>query len=303
MTESTHFMEPLIRQFIRHLQVERKSPANTLQSYETDLRLFAHFLAERSGAADLTAFSREAVRAYLSHLMRQKMSARTVARKLSALRTFSRFLLREGITEVNPTLNIAAPKIRRNLPVYLSVAEMRALLQLPEADDPAGLRDRLMIEFFYETGVRVSELIGLRIDDIRMEEGLIRVTGKRNKTRLLPLGLQLRSDLEKYLALRRPNKEGAEFSEYLFVNKNGRPMTRAQAAQIVRRYVSRVADKEKAHPHSLRHTFATHLLNEGADLMSVKELLGHENLSTTQVYTHVSAEHLKKVYRKAFPRR
>ncbi|MDZ7370342.1 MAG: tyrosine recombinase XerC [candidate division KSB1 bacterium] len=291
-----------LAEFIHRLQVEKHSSAHTISAYQSDLLQFIDFLSARYGAPapDVSRFNRAAVRGYLSHLVRSKASPRTTARKLSALRSFARFLLKEDAVAVNPTINIATPKIRRNLPDYLSVKEMQALLQSVDPTQPNGLRDLVMLELFYDAGLRVSELISLRQNDIRIAERVLRVTGKRNRTRVLPLGERLLADLQALLAKRRD--EGMEFNGYIFVNKNGKPMSRMQAAAVVRKHVARVADRKKAHPHALRHTFATHLLDQGADLMSVKELLGHQNLSTTQIYTHVSAEHLKKIYHQCFPR-
>lgn len=304
MENTTHIVY-LIPRFIRYLEVERRSSPHTLQSYKTDLRQFERFLRERCRlqTPDLQDYTRSSVRGFLSFLVRGKFSARTVARKLAALRAFSRYLLREKVLEVSPTLNIATPKISRILPDYLSVGEMKTLLQLADTETLEGLRDQLILELFYATGIRVSELTQLCVENVRLTEGVIRVTGKRKKTRIVPLGEQVRHDLEQFFK-KRVEIEGIslEFRDYIFVKTNREPLTRMQVAQIVKKYIMRVAGKEKAHPHALRHTFATHLLNEGADLMSVKELLGHENLSTTQIYTHVSAEHLKRIYKQSFPR-
>ena len=303
--ENTTHIAYLIPRFIRYLEVERRSSPHTLQSYETDLRQFERFLRESRPrqTPDLQHYTRSSVRGFLSFLVRGKFSSRTVARKLAALRAFSRYLLRENVMEVSPTLNIATPKISRMLPDYLTVAEMKALLQLADTETLDGMRDQLILELFYATGIRVSELTQLTVENVRLTEGVIRVTGKRKKTRIIPLGEQVRHDFEQFLK-KRAEIEGAplEFRDYIFVKNNKEPLTRMQVAQIVKKYIMRVAGKEKAHPHALRHTFATHLLNEGADLMSVKELLGHENLSTTQIYTHVSAEHLKRIYKQSFPR-
>jgi integrase/recombinase XerC len=304
MENSTHIAY-LIPRFIRYLEVERRSSPHTLQSYETDLRQFERFLMESRPlqTPDLQHYTRSSVRGFLSFLVRGKFSSRTVARKLAALRAFSRYLLRENVMEVSPTLNIATPKISRMLPDYLTVAEMKTLLQLADTETLDGMRDQLILELFYATGIRVSELTQLTVENVRLTEGVIRVTGKRKKTRIIPLGEQVCHDFEKFFK-KRAEIESAllEFHDYIFVKNNKEPLTRMQVAQIVKKYIMRVAGKEKAHPHALRHTFATHLLNEGADLMSVKELLGHENLSTTQIYTHVSAEHLKRIYKQSFPR-
>ena len=180
---------------------------------------------------------------------------------------------------------------------------MKTLLQLPNVETLTGLRDYMILELFYATGMRVSELAQLKVENIRFDESVFRIKGKGNKTRLVPMGQHVARDLDAYLKKRKSEESVAlEFKDFIFVKDNKEPFTRSQIAAIVHKYVKRIASKEKAHPHALRHTFATHLLNEGADLMSVKELLGHANLSTTQIYTHVSAEHLKKVYKDAHPR-
>ena len=294
-----------ILRFIRFMEVERRCSEHTLEAYETDLVLFTDFLRERYKVEDptLDRLTREAVRGYLSALKTDQYKSRSVARKLSALRTFSRYLLREGAITSNPTLNIATPKMEKRLPHYLNSQEIKSLLQLPDTDSLEGMRDFMILELFYATGMRVSELASLKLQQVRFDEGLFRIKGKGDKTRLVPMGKQVARDLDHYLQWRRREENIAlEFKDYIFVKNNKEPFSRGQIAAIVRKYITKIADGDKAHPHALRHTFATHLLNSGADLMSVKELLGHENLSTTQIYTHVSAEHLKKIYKKSHPR-
>lgn len=305
MAMQAKFIASWIPVFLRFLEVERHSSTHTRDAYEKDLLQFCHYLKTRYDVDEPTLehMTKHSIRGFLSYLLQQKYASRTVARKLAALRTLSKFLIRENALESNPTLNIATPKLKRKLPDYLSMDEMKALLQLPDIESFEGLRDFLILELFYATGMRVSELAGLRLREIRFDESVIRIHGKGNKVRVVPMGARVRQDLQRYLDKRQHQHENdLEFSDYIFVKDNKEPFTRTQIAYLVRKYVKRVASSEKAHPHALRHTFATHLLNEGADLMSVKELLGHTNLSTTQIYTHVSAEHLKQIYKKAHPR-
>ncbi len=290
---------------MRYLQVERRSSENTQDAYSDDLQQFCAYLRDRHSVDEplLEHMSKQSIRGFLSYLMQEKYSARSVARKLAALRALCKYLIREDAIQTNPTLNIASPKLQRKLPDYLSLDEVKALLQLPDLNTLEGIRDFLILELFYATGMRVSELANLRLENLRFDENVIRIRGKGNKIRIVPMGARVRQDVQRYLDKRQQQEKAAvEFKDYIFVKDNKEPFTRSQIAYVVRNYVKRVASSEKAHPHALRHTFATHLLNEGADLMSVKELLGHANLSTTQIYTHVSAEHLKNIYKKSHPR-
>jgi len=298
-------IEYWIPRFIKYLQVERRSSENTRSAYENDLYQYLNYLRDRHKNANpgLDLFTRFTIRGFLSGLVEQKYAARSSSRKLAAFRAFARYLVREQILTVNPTLNIASPKLDKKLPQFITRAEIKTILGLPDVSTFEGLRDFLILELFYATGIRVSELLTLRINSINFTDGTIRVLGKRNKRRVLPLGETTLHDMKKYLEQRQNEaKQKPEYTDYIFVNNNKAPFTRQQIAQIVSHYIKKVAAGEKAHPHALRHTFATHLLDEGADLMSVKELLGHSNLSTTQIYTHVSAEHLKRIYKKAHPR-
>ena len=219
------------------------------------------------------------------------------------MRAFEKYLVRENIIPENPALNIATKKKKKKLPDYLTEHEIKATLQMPDVNTLQGLRDLLILELFYATGLRVSELAALKLENVRFDENVLRIKGKGQKTRLVPMGRRISHDLDAYLKKRQIEENASlEFKDYIFVKTKKKPFTRVEIAQLVKKYIKKVAAKEKAHPHALRHTFATHLLNEGADLMSVKELLGHANLSTTQIYTHVSAEHLKRIYKKAHPR-
>lgn len=293
-----------IPRFLRYVEVERRGSIHTLQAYGRDLEHFAEYLKARDNSPSvLEHFSKSTIRGYLSGLMEQNYTPRSISRKLSAMRMFARYLVRENVRSDNPVLNITSPKLDKKLPAFMTAPETRALLELPDRNTPEGLRDFIILEMFYATGIRVSELVNLRIRDLDMFNGTLSVLGKRNKRRIIPLGDQLESDLENYIR-NWPAITGAkpEFNDYIFVTEKKVPFTRHQIARIVQGYILKVADARKAHPHALRHTFATHLLDAGADLMSVKELLGHSNLGTTQIYTHISAEHLRRAYQNAHPR-
>ncbi len=300
-----HNIASWIPRFIRFLEVERRSSANTLAAYERDLLQFNDYLKTRYQVeeADVEQMSRGAIRGYLAQCNNSGFTPRSIARKLASLRAFCRFLIRENILENNPTLNIASPKLDKKLPIYLTQAEIKALLQLPDVETLEGLRDFVILALFYATGMRVSEVANLKLENVRFDQDVFRIIGKGGKIRIVPMGKDLKKYLNAYLNFRQNEEKLAlEFNDFIFVKNNKEPFTREQIAALVRKYIKRVANVEKAHPHALRHTFATHLLNEGADIMSVKELLGHASLNTTQIYTHVSAEHLKKIYKKAHPR-
>jgi len=294
-----------IEKFIKNLKVERRSSAHTIAAYRNDLDQFYKFLSERKKNENPTIhdWDRSTVIGYLSFLVKQGYTSRSINRKLSALRTFAKYLIRQSVLTANPVAGIPSPKLDRRIPKFLTQKEVQALLTLPDASTYEGLRDLVILELFYATGVRVSELVTLKIKNISRRQGHIRVLGKRNKERIIPLVGSVQEHLKQYLELRE-KKEGTppEYVDFVFVKDNKEPFTRQQIARIVQSYIRKIADRDKAHPHALRHSFATHLLDEGADLMAVKELLGHSSLSTTQIYTHVSIEHLKRIYKQSHPR-
>lgn len=294
-----------LSRFDRYLEVEKHGSVHTRAAYVNDIQQLISYLKERFSQSEpqLDVLTRSALRGYLSHLVRNGYTARSVARKLATVRSFARYLIRESATKTNPTHNIISPKLPKRLPHFLTQNEMQALLVLPVLDTFAGIRDRVILLLFYTTGVRISEAVGLRLGDLQFWDSTIRVHGKRDKVRLLPLGRGLAKMLQEYLDLRRQIAEkSGKVGEYVLLDDHGEPFTRQRLARLIQGYIRRIADPQKAHPHALRHSFATHLIDEGADIVSVKELLGHENLSTTQIYTHVSAEHLRRVYKQAHPR-
>ncbi len=297
----THWLS----RFAHALEVERHNSVHTREGYTRDLMQLVEYLTERyrCEAPELALFDRGAVRGFLSHLLRKGYSARSIARKLATLRSFARYLVRESALPANPVLAIRSPKLPKRLPDFLTQDEVQRLLQLPPPESFAGLRDSVILKLFYATGVRISEAVQLQVADIQLWDGTVRVHGKRDKTRVLPLGRHLTTALQNYLRLRESvAAQNPLARDFVLLSDDGKPFSRQQLARLIQGYLLRVADKHKAHPHALRHSYATHLLDEGADILSVKELLGHASLSTTQIYTHVSAEHLRRVYKQAHPR-
>lgn len=294
-----------IDQFARYLEVERRSSTHTISAYRKDLEQFRNYLSERKKVEvpRLSHWDRSMTISFLSFLVKDKYTPRSISRKLSSLRAFARYLIIRNVLTVNPTTGIPSPKMDKRLPKYLTQQEVQQLLQLPDCSTYEGLRDLIILELFYATGIRVSELVDLRIKNLSLTKGSIRVMGKRKKERIVPLVRKVQDDLHQFLQMQKArNGTEPEYEDYIFVKENKEPFTRQQIASIVKSYISKITDSDKAHPHALRHTFATHLLDEGADLMAVKELLGHSSLSTTQIYTHVSIEHLKRIYKQSHPR-
>ena len=294
-----------LSRFDRFLEVERHGSPHTRAAYVNDIQQLIVYLTERFSQSEphLDLFTRQTLRGFLAHLVRHGYTARSVARKLATLRSLARFLVREAAIQSNPTANLISPKLPKRLPHFLTQNEMQALLALPEIDSFMGLRDLVILQLFYSTGVRISEAAGLRLTDLQLWDGTLRVLGKRNKVRIIPIGRVLAKLLPSYLKLRQAHAEkSAQSGDCVFLDDHGQPFTRQRLARLINGYMRRIADSQKSHPHALRHSFATHLIDEGADILSVKELLGHASLSTTQIYTHISAEHLRRVYKRAHPR-
>ena len=291
----------LIESFLRYLRFERNYSEKTIVSYGIDLKEFGEFLKKTDAEKDLKTADADLIRSWIIRLMEDGLAATSVNRKLSSLRSFYRFLLKKKEVAVNPTLKIVGPKTQKNLPSFLRMQEMDRLLDEASFDEGfEGVRDRLILEVFYATGIRLSELIGLNDSDVDFSAGLLKVTGKRNKQRLIPFGNELSADLLAYIEVRNgtlPKRESA-----FFVLKNGGRMYPGAVYKVVKRNLSKVATLKKRSPHVLRHTFATAMLNNRAELQAVKELLGHESLATTEIYTHTTFEELKKVYEQAHPR-
>jgi integrase/recombinase XerD len=286
-------------QFFDYLRVERGLSNNTLQSYSSDLVRFFRFLEGKG--IDPLSVTREDLSTYLITLSKG-ISPRSLARNLSSIRGFYRFLVSEGRLDSNPARLQEAPRLPRRLPGALSMNEVDRLLAQPDPATPAGLRDRAMLELLYATGLRVSELIHLKVFDINMEAGFLRTLGKGSKERLVPVGAKALDAVKEYLLYgRRPLLKGVN-PPFLFLNGRGKALTRQGFWKIIRAYGLKASIRRKISPHSLRHSFATHLLENGADLRSVQLMLGHADISTTQVYTHVTRERLKQIHEQYHPR-
>ena len=286
-------------QFIAHLQVERGLSSNTIQGYSRDLVRFLEFL-ERVGHRPETA-TREDVSIFLGELY-GRLSPRSAARSLSAVRMFFRFLVSEGSIETSPARLVEAPKLPRRLPDILSPDEVERLLEQPDPATPIGLRDRAMLELLYATGLRVSELVGLRLQGVNLEVGFVRVLGKGDKERVVPMGDQANDAIAAYLRTGRETLTRGRASPHLFLNARGRSLSRQGFWKIIKQYGRLAGIRRPITPHGLRHAFASHLLERGADLRSVQVMLGHADISTTQIYTHVTRERLKQLHEKHHPR-
>lgn len=295
-------MDDVLDTFIRYLEVEKRYSPNTTAAYRSDLEQFSAYLNENDeGSLHLLTVPRETIRSYLGTMMRHGMSSRSVGRKLASLRSFYNYLHRRDIIESNPTAGLTTPKIEKRLPAFLREEEIVAAMDSIPDETLLDLRDKAVLELFYGTGIRLAELVHLDVGDLDFESRSLRVLGKGNKERILPLGKKLIATLLAYLD-KRKSDDSQESATPLFINKDGKRMSRRGVQLRVNKRLRDVSEKKKLSPHVLRHTFATHLLDRGADLEAVKELLGHSSLSTTQVYTHLTMDHLKKVYRRSHPR-
>jgi integrase/recombinase XerD len=287
--------------FLHYLTVEKGLARNTLDAYGRDLARYVDFL-ERNGVAEPDAVTAPLVLRFLAALKEGGLSPRSRARALVALRTFHRFLLAEEHATVNPTTQVEAPKSLSRLPQTLSPAEVERLLAAPLGAEPRALRDRAMLEVLYATGLRVSELVQLRVADLQLEVGYLSAFGKRSKQRIVPLGEAALAEVRHYLQLGRPFLEKDGGSTVLFLNRGGKGLTRQGFWKIIKRHAVVACIRKNITPHTLRHSFATHLLENGADLRSVQTMLGHADISTTQIYTHVTRERLKRIHEQHHPR-
>jgi integrase/recombinase XerC len=291
----------MMNEFLQYLQYEKNYSSHTVLSYHTDLVQFFDFLNISSEQFQPATVKSQQIQMWVLQLMNEKVSARTLSRKISTLKSFWRFLLIRGYATVNPTLKIILPKTSKPLPAFFKENEMEAVLEdqfLTNRFDQ--VRDRLILELFYMTGVRLAELISIQDRDVDLAGGNIRVIGKRNKQRVIPIGRELCQNITSYLETRNQTIPGAD--DYLFLRENGKPMYPKMVYNIVHSKMTEVSSLHKRSPHVLRHTFATSLLNGGADINAVKELLGHSSLAATQVYTHTSFEELNNIYKQAHPR-
>jgi integrase/recombinase XerD len=290
-----------ISSFLTHVRVEKGLSSNTVSAYRRDLAKFDEFARKRK--LSLEAVTRDDLVDFLAGLYRQKLESKTVARHLVTLRNFFRFAQIQDLIPEDPSVNLESPKIHRALPGYLRLEEVERLLSLPDAKTPSGLRDRAMFVVLYSTGLRVSELIGLRVSDLDTKVGCVRCIGKGDKERIVPVGKKALAIVEKYLRDGRPRLLGkVTGSPALFVNRRGGSLSRVGVWKILSAYGRQADMRVPLTPHMLRHSFATHLLERGADLRSVQLMLGHADISTTQIYTHVIEERLKQIYKAHHPR-
>jgi integrase/recombinase XerC len=296
-----------IKAYLDYLKFEKNYSPNTILSYEDDLLQLDRFFSKHFNTINysLSEVDNVTIRFFLGDLIEIGLTKKSVVRKLAAVRSFYKYLIRYKLVSSNPTLNIVTPKVPKKLPSFLDEASMAKMMELPETTGIEGLRDKAVLEILYSTGIRMNELIQLSVTNIDWANETIRVIGKGNKTRIIPFGREAKVALKKYLEHRQEifsNKTNAEFKKYVFLSNRGLQLYPKGVYNIVSYYINKVSDVEKKSPHVIRHTFATHLLNRGADLRAVKELLGHESLSTTQIYTHVTAERLKRIYEQAHPK-
>jgi integrase/recombinase XerD len=290
-----------ISSFLTHIRVEKGLSANTVSAYRRDLMKFSDFSQKRK--LSLEAVRSDDLMDFLAGLYRQRLESKSVARHLVSLRNFFRFAQTQELIPADPSVNLESPKIRRSLPGYLRLEEVERLLAQPDGKTPFGMRDRAMLEVLYSAGLRVSELIGLRVSDLDTQVGCVRCIGKGDKERIVPIGKKALGMVERYLREARPKLLGkAAGSPTLFVNRRGGALSRVGVWKILSSYGRRAGLRVALTPHMLRHSFATHLLERGADLRSVQLMLGHADISTTQIYTHVVEERLKQIYKAHHPR-
>ena len=282
--------------FLKYIEFEKRYSKHTLISYNTDLTQFLNFLHTEYEISDISEISHQIIRSWISSMLDSGISSRSVNRKITTLKSFYKYLMQEDVVTENPTQKIISPKNAKKLPVFVEKSKMNELLSEIEFPDTfEGERDKLIIDVFYMTGMRLSELLGIKKENIDFSKSSIKVLGKRNKARIIPLSINLLNQLKKF-------SEKYKINSYFFVNFEGKKLSAKKIYNIVNKYLGMVSSLEKKSQHILRHTFATHMLNNGADINAIKEILGHANLSATQVYTHNTIEKLKTIYKQAHPR-
>jgi integrase/recombinase XerD len=296
-----------IDNFLNYLAVEKGFAGNTIDAYRNDLQQLASFVgkevAKRGTIPSWASFDRQSMLLYLTELKERRYAATTIARKVAAIKSFFGFLVAEGMIKDNPTRDVPSPRVGKSLPKPISIAQARLLLEQPsKRSTPEAKRDRAMLELLYATGMRASELVSLNLADIDIEGGYVRCFGKGHKERLIPIYRQATLVLKEYLADGRPHLVHSSEEKALFLNRRGERLTRQGLWQILKGYAKEAGLETQVTPHTLRHSFATHMLSGGADLRSVQELLGHANIATTQVYTHLTTDHIRRSYEKSHPR-
>jgi tyrosine recombinase XerC len=292
--------------FIRYLGLQENFSGHTMDAYSRDLIQFMEFLAAVKNSEELSIkdFTQDAVKGFMYELSSNRLSKKSIARKLSSLKSFGNYLIKENVLSQNPAGDVRTPKLDRKEPVYLSFDEIERLMSVPVEMNHNSLRDKAIIEVFYSSGARLSELWGLDLEDVDFYNGTIKVFGKRKKEKIIPIGRPSEKAIKEYLPFRKIvlEKKGKPEENALFISSRGSRVCRKSIQNAVHRHLSMISEKEHLSPHVLRHTFATHLLDRGADLRAVQEMLGHATMNTTQIYTHVSMERLKKAYSLAHPR-
>jgi integrase/recombinase XerD len=296
-------IEDHLKDFLHFLIVEKGLAENTIVSYKRDLKSYLVYLENVESITDLKEVKRPQIVHFLGHLKEQGKSAKTLARHIASIRAFHQFLIRERIVDHDPSVHIESQKLERSLPKVLSMEEVEVLLESPKLKNHYGYRDKAMLELLYATGMRVSELIGLNSGDIHLTMGFVRCIGKGNKERIIPIGSTAQRVVQDYLEKARYKfLSGKQREDALFLNHHGKRLTRQGFWKILKKLVNEAGIEKELTPHTLRHSFATHLLENGADLRAVQEMLGHADISTTQIYTHVTKTRLKEVYSKFHPR-
>ena len=294
-------MKELIDTFLDYLSVERGLSSNTIISYRQDLTAYLDFM-EKSHIDALSKIVRQNITNFMLSQKDRGLAANSIARRLAAIRMFHRFLAREKIIKSDPTSLIDSPKLWKKIPDTLSLNEVESLIAQPNIRDTQGVRDRAILETMYATGMRVSEAVNLRKDNVNLDVGFLRCVGKGNKERVIPLGKKAIAALSRYLTAGRPKLLKGKDSEFLFISRFGKKISRQSFWKLIKKYARQARIKKAIKPHILRHSFATHLLERGADLRSVQEMLGHSNIATTQIYTHVNKDRLKAIHRQFHPR-
>jgi integrase/recombinase XerD len=293
--------DELLDRYYNYLSVERRLSANTLESYGSDIKKYLSFLKSRNDRSIVTS-TRLDLLAFVNFEKKRGLSSRSCARALSCIKTFFKFLVQDGVLKKSPILDVETPRLEKQLPSVLSVDEVEALIAAPDIDSPLGLRDRALFELLYATGLRVSELVSLTVNAINVDAGFVLVMGKGSKERVIPVGEEALKWLRRHLLEARQLILRTRTSKYMFTNRFGARLSRQGFWKIVKKYCLKAGIVKKISPHTLRHSFASHLLAGGADLRSVQTMLGHEDISTTQIYTHVEKERLKTIHDKYHPR-
>lgn len=293
-------MEKLLKDFLLHLSMERNASHYTIRNYTSDLSAFFDFVKKEDNAP-ITGIDKHIVRNYLADLYDKGIAKGSIARKVSAIRSFYRYLHREKIVSANPVASFSSPKLEKRIPSFLSISEIVKLISMPDSSTPLGKRDRAIIELLYSSGLRVSELAGIKLSQFSPETNELRVLGKGSKERIVLIGKPALSAINNYINHGRRFLYNEDSGSYIFLTRLGAPITERCVQLVLDKYAHRAGFKKRVYPHLLRHTFATHMLNGGADLRVVQELLGHSHLQTTQIYTHVTKSQAKKVYLTAHP--